>query len=274
MTKLLLKTTILSILASIVALSTRAEERELSISFGDRLIYGISSTSNSAPAHKHGVAIVSHGFNGTHHFARDYFNTLNSLGYEVYTFDYPDGSVYSRSGNNTMNMSVITQKEALKTIVSHFMSQENIDKDRIILIGESQGGFISGLAAAELGNNISGLILIYPAFIIADNWNSHYPDIAAIPDTTKLWDVPLGRKFFMELRDINISEAMESYKGPVMIVQGDADVIVPLDSSIRAKKIYPDAELKIIPGAGHGFNHEQRIISNQYVADFLKRRIN
>ena len=90
-------------------------------------IYGI--VSNPDTKGKHGVAITSHGFNGTHHFGKDYFKTLNDLGYAVYSFDFPCGSVNSKSDNNTMNMSVSDEKDALKEIVAYFRKQKDVDKN-------------------------------------------------------------------------------------------------------------------------------------------------
>ena len=100
-----------------VSFFSLAQEKELRIPYEEgKTIYGIFSTPTDDMT-KHGVVIISHGFNGTHHFGRDYFKTLNDLGYNVYAFDFPCGSVRSQSDNNTMNMSVSDEKETLKTIV-------------------------------------------------------------------------------------------------------------------------------------------------------------
>ena len=111
----------------------------------DKSLYGIIS-SPTVSSKKHGIAIISHGFNGTHDFGRNYFKTLNELGYAAYAFDFPCGSIFSKTDNNTQNMSVTDEKEVLKSIVRYFQKQKDIDKDNIILIGESQGGLdISGM---------------------------------------------------------------------------------------------------------------------------------
>ena len=145
--------------------------QELWIANGQRNIYGeISKPRNTG--RKQPVAIISHGFNGTHHYGRTYFETLNAIGYQVYVFDFPCGSAHSRSDNNTLNMSAMDEKSDVKAIVNYFREQPDVDSDGIVLIGESQGGFVTALASAE------------------------------IPDTTYLWDVPLGRRFFLELRDL------------------------------------------------------------------------
>lgn len=245
-------------------------QQELSVPNGKTSIYGITSLPKDLQkGQKRGVAIISHGFNGTYHFGQDYFQTLNALGYQVYAFDFPCGSIHSRTDNNTMNMSIVDEKESLKAVVQFFCKQKEIDKHNIILIGESQGGLVSALAAAELKKQIRALILIYPALCIPDNWNNHYPTVASIPDTTRVWGVPLGKRFFLETRHIQPYETISAYKGPVLIVHGDKDNIVPLSYSEKSTEVYKNAALKVIPNAGHGFSPEQREVSNKYVHDFL-----
>lgn len=232
-------------------------------------IYGI--VSNPDTKGKHGVAIISHGFNGTHHFGKDYFKTLNDLGYAVYSFDFPCGSVNSKSDNNTMNMSVSDEKDALKEIVAYFQKQKDVDKNKIVLIGESQGGLVSALAASELKKQVSNLVLIYPALCIPDNWNERYPRVEDIPEVSEIWGVKLGKKFMMDIRNMKPFDIIGNYKGNVLIVHGTDDKVVPVDYSKRAQQTYQNAELKIIEKAGHGFNPRERFLSNQYVKDFLQK---
>ncbi len=242
--------------------------KDLWINNGERKIFGVKSEPQGDG--KKGVAIVSHGFNGTHHFARDYFDTLNGLGYTVYAFDFPCGSLYSRSDNNTVNMSVIDEKNDLKAVVRHFLDKPDTDKERMVLIGESQGGFVSALAAAELKDTVSSLVLIYPAFCIPDNWSERYKTEEEIPDTTNLWNVPLGKRFFTEIRDFDVYGTITGYEGPVQIIHGSKDPIVPLGYSEEAMKRYKNAHLGVIPGAGHGFKPEERAVSNEFVREFLE----
>lgn len=231
-------------------------------------IYGVIS--NPSTTGKHGVVIISHGFNGTHHFGKDYFKTLNDLGYAVYAFDFPCGSIHSQSDNNTMNMSVSDEKNALKEIVAYFQKQKDIDKTKIVLCGESQGGLVSALAASELKKLISNLVLIYPALCIPDNWNDRYPRVEDIPEVSEIWGVKLGKKFMMDIRTMKPFELIGNYKGRVLIVHGTDDKVVPLDYSKRAQQTYDNATLKIINKAGHGFKPAERVLSNEYVREFLK----
>lgn len=43
------------------------------------------------------------------------------------------------------------------------------------------------------------------------------------------------------------------YERPVLIIHGDADVVVPVEYSHAAVKAYRDARLIVLEGEGHGF---------------------
>ncbi|MBO4753343.1 MAG: alpha/beta fold hydrolase [Bacteroidales bacterium] len=236
---------------------------------GDRNIFGIISKPRYT-GERQPIAIVSHGFNANYHTGRPYFETLNALGYQVYTFDFPGGSISSRSDNNTMNMSVLDEVNDVKAIVRFFQQQPDVDPSRIVLIGESQGGLVSSLAAADMPSDIRAAILVFPAFCIPADWNKRYPDVAQIPDTTKMWNVSLGRSFFMELRDLDVFKPMKKFKNPVLIVQGDKDPVVKMADSERALKTYRNARLHVIPGAGHGFNAVEMKESLEQIKAFLE----
>ena len=80
----------------------------------------------------------------------------------------------------------------------------------------------------------------------------------------------MGRRFFTEVRDIDVFKRIGKYKRPVLIVQGDKDPIVSMKDSKRAVKIYKDARLHVIPGAGHGFKPKEFEESLQQITLFLK----
>lgn len=243
--------------------------KSLWIDNGDRHIFGIVSKPQYT-GKKQPVAIIAHGFNGTHAYGHTYFKTLNELGFQCYAFDFPCGSVKSRSDSNTTNMSILDEQSDLEAIIRHFRQQPDVDAEKIVLIGESQGGFVSALTAAHIPQDIDKLILVFPALCIPENWNTRYPKVTDIPDTTYLWKVPLGRRFFMELRNIDVFKTIKKFPKPVLIIQGDADTVVSMADSRRAVKLYKDARLYVIPGAGHGFKPKEQQLSLEQIKTFLK----
>ena len=241
--------------------------KELWIENGSRRIFGELFTPQNAKANGP-VAIIAHGFNGTFDFGRNYFDVMGRKGYHCYTFDFPCGSVRSRSDNNTMNMSILDEVSDVKAIVNHFRKQGH---QHIVLIGESQGGLVSALTAAELKDEVSQLVLVFPALCIPDNWRQRYPRVEDIKDVTELWGVKMGRRFFEEIHDMRAFDIIGRYRGPVLIVQGDADRIVSLDDSRRAQQLYrPGTRLHIIPGAGHGFKPNEFQQEMEQLEQFLQ----
>ena len=249
---------------------TPMTDKELWIKNGDRNIYGVLNQPQQHQG-KMPLAIISHGFNGTHAFGRNYFEPLAKLGFQTYTFDFPCGSIYSRSDNNTMEMSVFDEKDDLKAIVNYFKQQPYVDASRIVLIGESQGGLVTALAAAEMKKDVSEIVLVYPALCIPDNWNERYPEEELIPDTTLMWKVPLGRRYFKEVRPLKVFKQIGKFKRPVLIVQGDKDQVVSMKDSERAVETYKNARLHVIPGARHGFKPHELKQSVEQITLFLNQ---
>lgn len=244
-------------------------QSEVWITSGKQTIFGVLSKPQKTDE-RQPIVIISHGLNGTHHYGKNYFERINAMGYQCFTFDFPCGSVHSQSDNNTMNMSIIDEQQALEAVVNHFKQQPDIDASRIVLIGESQGGLISSLVAANTSTNIHKLILVYPALCIPDNWNERYRQIEQIPDTTVLWKTKLGRRFFTEIRYLRPFDIIGNFDRQVLIIHGDADKVVPVDYSRRATGIYKHAQLHVIPGAGHGFRPDEFDEEMKAVEEFLK----
>jgi pimeloyl-ACP methyl ester carboxylesterase len=153
--------------------------------------------------------------------------------------------------------------------VRYFRSRPDVDKKHIVLLGESQGGLVATLTAASMKKQIEKLVLVYPALCIPDDWNARYPKVSDIPETTWLWQVPLGSRYFMELRYMDPYKAVEAYHRPVLIVHGDADPVVPIVYSRRAVERFRNASLTEIPGGGHGFNPTDFQTSLERIRQFL-----
>lgn len=257
------------LLCHLMASPLMAKAEEYVIKNGERELYGMLSKP-ADDGKRQGVVILAHGFGGTHHIGYGYFDALNAIGYQAYSFDFPCGSFHSHFDKNTMNMSVLDQQSDLEAVVEHFRRQDGIDPKRIVVLGESQGGLVAALTAASIGKKIHRLVLVYPAFCIPYIWRGHYPELTDIPDTTLWWNVPMGARYFQEVHAMDAFESAKKYKKPVLIVHGDADQIVPLSDSERVAKIYKNARLHVIPGAGHGFKPEQQAQNLGYIIPFLQ----
>ena len=131
--------------------------------------------------------------------------------------------------------------------------------DCIYLSGHSQGGLIAAQVAGMEHDRIKGLILRAPAFIIPDlAWKgsmlgqsfdpNHIPDVAVT-----LNGLSLDGNYARVAQTIHVEDVFR-FTGPVLILHGDEDDLVPLDDSKRAEEQYTDCELREMKGETHHFD--------------------
>ena len=193
------------------------------------------------------------------------------MGFAMCCYDFCGGSSYSRSDGATTEMSIFTEQADLEAVLEAVRSLDYIDADNIFLIGASQGGAVSAMAAADNAEKIRAVVLLYPAFVIPDDARLAMSVFTELPDTYKLMGMTIGRTYYEKLADYDIYEDIKGYGGDVLIIHGDRDTLVPLSYSKKAVEVYPSAELKVIEGAGHGFSGEAEKKSVEYMAGFLTR---
>ena len=64
-----------------------------------------------------------------------------------------------------------------------------------------------------------------------------------------------------------------AYGGPVLMIHGEQDMIVPLSYSEKALSVYGESRLIIIPGAGHGYDGADSTAAREYSIDFFRGRM-
>lgn len=204
------------------------------------------------------IVVFSHGYNG---YKTDFADTavyLMDNGVASLTFTFCGSGDRDPSGFGTTNMTLFTEKEDLSAMMDYAKRIKGFNGS-LYLFGGSQGGMVSAMTAEERQADIKGMVLIFPAFSIPDNWNnanypvSKYPTEESIPEVIDFWGVKLGRGFVYTLRDLDIFTNMADFTKPVLILHGTKDDVVPLSYSERAVNTYPNADLVIYEGEGHGF---------------------
>jgi len=218
------------------------------------------------------LAIFAHELFRTHTSGTGYAERLAARGIAVYVFDFRNGSASSRSGNDMTKMSVMTEVSDLEEVIRTAKSWEFVDAGRIVLIGGSQGGFAAAVTAAKHPEEIAGLVLLYPAFVIVDNVHDMLPSKENIPDAFNYhgW-FTAGRPYAADVWDYGIYNEINAYDKPVLILHGGRDDLVDPGYSERAAKSYADAEYHLIPGAGHGFHGPAVDEAVSYIEDYLDR---
>lgn len=187
----------------------------------------------------------------------------------VYCFDFCGGSTGSRSDGSTLEMSIFTEQADLEAVLAMIQEQPFVDSNNIFLMGTSMGGAVSAITAAAHEEEIQGAILLYPAFVIADDINNRFTNVEDIPDTFYHMWMTVGHVFAEDLLNYDFYQAISGYKKDVLLIHGDADSIVPLSYSERAVEIYDSAKLEILPGAGHGFYGEDAERAITWILEYL-----
>lgn len=245
------------------------QTQELYAQRGENRIYGVVYIPQGA-GNKMPAVIFSHGFGGTHAVGSTYAEALAEKGYVVYCFDFCGGSPGSRSDGSTLEMSLFTEQADLEAVISMVRQLDYVDSNNLFLMGSSQGGAVSAITGVAHPDEIRGMVLLYPAFVMVDEANSLFESVQQIPETYYFMWMNVGRVYFEPLLDYDIYGAIAAYDRDVLLIHGDADSIVPLEYSQRALQAYPSAELEVISGAGHGFYGEDAQQAIACMLDYLQ----
>ena len=150
--------------------------------------------------------------------------------------------------------------------------------DGIGLLGHSQGGVIASMTAGRLaaeGIDPAGLVLIAPGSIIKEacetgqffkaRFNPQDP-----PEYITCWGFfKLGRDYLVSTQQLDIFGTASEYKGPVKIIHGTRDEIVPLWCSKKFAETYGDrSEMELVEGETHVINKKRKQVVASVVSFF------
>lgn len=227
------------------------------------------------------VAIVSHGFLMWRDTVRDYTRLLARLGYAAYCFDFCGGSIPGKGKSDGKNceMSVLTEIADLEAVIAYARSLPYTGEE-LLLMGGSQGGFVSALTAAKPEHKVNKLVLFYPAFCIPDDARAGRMlytqfDPENIPEVLNCGPITLGRCYPADVIQMEPWKEVTPYTGPVLIVHGTKDAIVNVNYAKRACEAYaahsPDrVTLRIIEDGEHGFHGAHDDMAKGYLEEFAK----
>lgn len=234
-----------------------------------------------APGARYPAIIVSHGFSGDYTSEAPYCRALAEYGYVTYSFSFCGGSKTLtpeelKSEGDTTETTVWTEVADLIAVKDYVKALPYIDPRQIILMGCSQGGLISGLAAAKCGAEIYKLVMVFPALCIPDHarrgclGGASY-DPKHVPQVLDCGKILLGKSFHDTVADMDVFLELEAYKGPVLILQGLEDQTVNYSYAIRAKESYAPGQchLQLMRDTGHAMDEKQRKSTTASIRQFL-----
>lgn len=159
------------------------------------------------------------------------------------------------------------------------------------LAGEPAGGFAGAEAggtptgepvlgpAGELSNKgiaPDALVLLAPGAVLKDyalegRFLGVECDPVNPPEYVQVYWYKFSRDYIKTAQTLPIYEVSAQYQGPVCLIHGDEDKIVPLKYSEQYRDIYRDCEFTVIPRENHLFSrHPSRL--DRLIIDYLRRR--
>ncbi|MCM1336428.1 MAG: alpha/beta hydrolase [Candidatus Amulumruptor caecigallinarius] len=216
------------------------------------------------------MVILSHGFGGdmTFHLWDPIAERLNAAGIGVVRYDF---NGCGKSDGEFQNMTVPNEIEDLMAVIAWTRSQPRTLG--ISLVGHSQGGVVSGMAAGECGaTQIDRLVLLSAAAVLRedalrgssqgatfDPWHLDKP-YYVVPGR----GLKIGREYIQTAMNLPIYQTTAKYSGPALILNGMADVIVPYTYAELYHKVLKNSQLIIIPGEDHSYT-----VSPDYAVDLV-----
>lgn len=153
---------------------------------------------------------------------------------------------------------------------------------KIGLLGHSQGGVVASMTAgriASMGDSakpLYGLALLAPASVLKNACqNGKLFDAkfnpADPPEYVRCFKLmKLGREYLLSTQQLDIYGTAQAYKGPVCIIHGKKDNLVPMWCSEDFKLTYGDAaKLIVVEGENHRLSNKTKRVA-KLVADFFK----
>lgn len=202
------------------------------------------------------VVIICHGLTGyrseNHLMAVN--DTLLAHGYATVRFDF---NGHGQSDGPFSEMTIENELEDLHCIYDYVAGLKWVDKKRIAVSGHSQGGFVAGVFAGDMGRRkVKCAVLLAPAACLhVDAVNGLFfgepINYEAITDSLFFWGRWVGKDYFRAARDVDVFGRTGAYDGPVLIVQGLAD----MENLLRDSRLYPnyikDCKYVELPGLTH-----------------------
>ena len=201
------------------------------------------------------LCILIHGFTG--HMEEDHIvaaqKAMNDAGVAVLRVDmYGHGKSDGEFRKHTLYKWVTN---AL-AVVRYARSLDFVTD--LYLCGHSQGGLLTVLIGGMCPDVFKALLPLSPALIIPDDARRGSMlgvtfDPKHIPEkiTSDNWE--LSGDYIRVAQTLHVEDEIVRYEGPVLIIHGDADEVVPYSCAEKAQALYKHARLVPIRGDDHCF---------------------
>ena len=239
----------------------------------------VYTPTGAAPVHP--TVVLHHGFGSTRLEAFGLFvqlsRALAQRGIKAVAFDRAG---HGESDGEFFDTTLSGDILASRAVVQAVREWPDVDQGSLHLLGMSLGAIVASVVAAEMDVPIASLTLLSPAAVFVDEIRSGTLQGRPIDDLagTGYFDfnsAPLGPRFFDDARAFDVYGRAAGFDGPVRIIHGGQDVIVPEKYALRYQSVYgTNADVTIVPGGDHMWS--TMAVREQLIArtvDFVTRQV-
>ena len=268
---------LLPIIASLLLLAASATAREFAVSGPQGgLAMKVSLPKGFDPATDScHMIILMHGIFSS----KDYppmpniARALAKEGIASIRFDF-DG--HGKSEGQMIDMTIANELADAKAIWDYAAALPYVSG--ISLLGHSQGGVIASMTAGSDATDAETLILLAPGAVIKEacqggHFFGNSFDPQDPPEYIKCFHhFKLGRNYMLQTQELDIYGVSENFQGPVCIIHGSEDGIVPLWCSEKYDAIYGNSEMHIVEGENHLIIKKRKEVIG-IILDFLSNTL-
>lgn len=269
-------TTLILAIASMITVGAQTTE-VLTLQGSKGKLYAELQKPQDNSSNKYPLVIICHGFTGNCNetLLTDIADDLQKQGIASLRFDF---NGHGKSEGAFQDMTVPNEIDDLKCVIEWARQQPWVTS--LSLLGHSQGGVVVSMTAGELGDKvISSVVLMAPAAALKDDalrggtMGAQYDPWNMKEEYIELWGgLKLGRAYIQSAMQLPIFETAWKYEGPVLIMHGIRDRIVPYTYSQQYDRGYKHSTLELIPDEDHAFRVNDAKAAH-YASNWLAHQI-
>lgn len=202
------------------------------------------------------VVVICHGFMGNKNepLLSTIADNLVELGIGAIRCDF---NGHGQSEGEFVDMTVLNEIDDALAVIDYVRRMPQTDG--ISVLGHSQGGVVAAMVAGQLGSAVlKSAVLMAPAAVLRDDalrgstMGATYDPWHA-PEYVDIFGHRLGRDYIQTALSLPIYETAAKYDGPVLVLHGMADKVVPYTYGERFGREMPCCTVQLLPGDDHGF---------------------
>ena len=266
----------------LTSVSAQAETTTLTIDGSNGKLSAVIQKPQTAQGQQIPMVILMHGFGGNKDgvyemspILKTMADKLEAQGIATIRFDF---NGHGESEGEFWQMTVPNLIEDAMKVYEYVRDLRYVST--VSVLGHSQGGVVASMVAGKLGAEIKSAVLMAPAAVLRDDiirgnfMGATFDPLNLQGDYIEIYGgaMKLGTEYIRQALELPIYETAALYKGPLCVMHGKKDEMVPYTYGIRFAQQSDNAELYLLPEENHTFTQDMQR-DTDILVDFFVRNI-